>query len=144
MLAFRIFETGHENGSLPVIVDRKPSNNTRHQNPRRSSRSLSREYIQNIRRNGGRCPQSTETEHTPPEGNSRPTQRVLDSLAEKHETGDTEHPRGVDGPKPVLGLVLTVVGANVAVLEEIVEEVAPDFGEEGADHGGEEEEGELC
>jgi hypothetical protein len=64
---------------------------------------------------------------------------VLKSLSIQYQRAYGEDDSGPAAEKPVLGLVDAVVLLDVVVAEPVVEEMAPGFGAENADHGGQEE-----
>lgn len=121
------------------VTDGKPAEHTRHEDPRARGRSLRREDVEEVGGNRHRDAQGSETRHSPAEGDGDPAQLALERLAEEDETCDCDGPAGVDAPESVFRDVVAVVGGDVAGLEVVVEEMSPEFAEEGADCGGEEE-----
>lgn len=100
-----------------------------------------REAIQHIRTNRRSRSKRREAVHAPTKRDGDPVERVLQRLPEEHQTRNAHDPGRVDTPETHLGFELAVVRADVAVLQEIVEPVAPELGDDGADHGREVEEG---
>lgn len=71
-------------------------------------------------------------------------QIMLQSLSKQNESTDTDDPSGIYTPKADFWLELAVVGFDVPIADEVVEPVAPEFGDDCAGHGCEEEEGDGC
>lgn len=74
------------------------------------------------------CARDLRESHQSP-GRREPNnwKRVLESLAVEHHGANSKSTRGIDSPKTILGIVLALVGLDVEILEEVIEEMTPEF-----------------
>jgi hypothetical protein len=92
------------------------------------------EDIKDISRNRDRCSQGREAVHAPPKCDTSPVPMMLQGLAKRDQTSDTNQPCRVYTPETVFWCVVTTVRLDVAVAEEVVEPMTPEFSTECANH----------
>jgi hypothetical protein len=99
---------------------------------------LTWENVEEVGGNGSSGGQSREAVHSPsgkcqyisvlvssilPKSQGNPVKVMLQSLAEKDQTSDTDYPSGIHSPQTVLRLISSIVAANVLSRKEVVEEM---------------------
>ena len=102
--------------------------------PGRSQSSVAREAIKKIGRNCRCRSEHGKAVHSPADSNACPRKRVLDRLTVQYQGAHGEDDSGPAAEKSVLGFVDAVVLLDVVVAEPVIEEMAPYFSAENADH----------
>ena len=88
------------NLNAPNTLARKRilTDDTERIDPRRSQRSMLREHVKHIRRDGDSGGESREAVKAPSESNTNPMEVVLERLTKDYETSDADNPGRVYTP----------------------------------------------
>jgi len=103
-----------------------------------------REDIQQVRTNSRRADNFRKHHHGPSSTEADEWEFFLQRLAVENHCCDSEGARDVCTPKAVLGTVFPIVRFDVAVGEEVIEEVSEELPDYATDYGRKVEERGVC